>query len=79
MGKEEEGSVCGKVTKGVPTEGASVYGQAIRSIARIEKKLSRRAKEKSRGTLWKRYPRRGTITRTRMMSRTEFRRNGSMG
>jgi len=28
-----------------------MYGQATRSIARVEEELSRRAKEKSRGTL----------------------------
>jgi len=44
-----------------------ICGQATRSTARVEEELSKRAKEKSRGTLWKRCPRRGTITRTRMV------------
>jgi len=37
-----------------------------RSAARIEEKLSRRAKEESRGTLRKRCPRRGTVIRDRV-------------
>ena len=69
-----KGGVCGKATKGTPTEGASMpckgkstgrrkkvkeskgrrgsmYGQAMRSAARVEEELSKRAKEKSRRTL----------------------------
>jgi len=42
-------------------------GQVTRSTASIEEELSRRAKKKSRGTLWKRCPRRGAIIRTRMV------------
>jgi len=42
-------------------------GQATRSTAKVEVELSRRAKKKSRGTLWKRCPRRGTIIRTRIV------------
>ena len=36
-----------------------------RSAARMEEELNRRAKEESRGTLWKGCPRRGTIPRIR--------------
>jgi len=39
----------------------------MRSAARVEEKLSRRAKKKSRGTLWKRRPRKGAIIRTKMV------------
>jgi len=39
----------------------------MRSATRVEEELSKRAKEKNRGTLWKRCPRRGMITRTRMV------------
>jgi len=35
---------------------SSMRDQAMRDIAKIKKKLSRRAKEESRGTLWKRRP-----------------------
>ena len=42
-------------------------GQATRSTARVKEKFSRRAKKKSRGTLWKRCPRRDTIIRTKMV------------
>ena len=42
-------------------------GQATRSAAKVEVELSRRAKKKSRGTLWKRRPRRDAIIRTRMV------------
>jgi len=45
----------------------SMRGQATRSAARVEEELSRRAKKKSRGTLWKRCPRRGAIIRTRIV------------
>jgi len=39
----------------------------MRSTARVKEELSRRAKKKSRGTLWKRRPRRGTIIRARIV------------
>jgi len=39
----------------------------MRSVARVEEKLSRRVKKKSRGALWKRRPRRGTIMGSRMV------------
>jgi len=42
-------------------------GQATRSIARVEEKLSRRVKKKSRGALWKKCPRRGAIMGSRMV------------
>jgi len=45
----------------------SACGQAMRSTARVEEELSRKAKKKSRGTLWKRHPRRGAIIRTKMV------------
>jgi len=48
---------------------SSVCGQATRSTARIEEKLSRRAKKESRGTLWKRHPGRGTVIRDRVDDR----------
>ena len=48
-------------------ERGGTRGQAMRSAARVEEKLSRRAKKKSRGTLWKRRPRKGAIIRTKMV------------
>ena len=48
-------------------ERGSACGQAMRSTARVEEELSRKAKKKSRGTLWKRHPRRGAIIRTKMV------------
>jgi len=48
---------------------SSTHGQATRSAARIEEELSRRAKEESRGTLWKRCPGRGIIIRVRVDDR----------
>jgi len=50
-------------------ERSGVHGQATRSTARMEKELSRRAKEGSRGALWKRHPRRGTIIRVKVDDR----------
>ena len=68
----EKGSMCGKATKGIPTEGASVpckgkstgkkveesggressaCDKAIRNATRVEKELSGRIKEESRGAL----------------------------
>jgi len=41
----------------------------MRSTARIEEELSRRAKEESRGALWKRCPRKGAIIRDRVNDR----------
>jgi len=54
-----------------------MYGQATRSVARVEEKLSRRVKNKSKGALWKRRPRRGAIMRSRMVVKDGIRRNGS--
>jgi len=39
----------------------------MRSAVRVEEELSRRAKKKSRRTLWKRHPRRGAIIRARIV------------
>jgi len=44
-----------------------IYDQATRSAVRVEEELSRRAKEKSRGILWKRCSRRDMITRTKIV------------
>jgi len=41
----------------------------MRDIAKIKEKLSRRAKKKSRETLWKRRPRRNTAIRVRVVYR----------
>jgi len=43
--------------------------QATKCAARVEEKLSRKAKKESRRVLWKRHPRRGTIIRTRVVYR----------
>jgi len=44
-----------------------VYGQVMRSTARVKKKLSRRVKKESKGALWKRRPRKGTIMGSRIV------------
>jgi len=40
-----------------------VRGQAMRSAARMEEELSRRAKEESRGALWQRSAEGSSVTR----------------
>jgi len=64
-----EGKSTGRRKKIEKSKGRrdGICGQATRSTARVEEELSRRAKEKSRGTLWKRCPRKGMITRTRIV------------
>jgi len=52
---------------------SSAHGQAIRSAARMEEELSRRAKEESQETLWKRHPRRDATIRIGIV----YRRNDS--
>jgi len=42
-----------------------------RSTARREEELNRRAKKESRGALWKRHPKRGTIIRVGMNDRRD--------
>jgi len=39
----------------------------MRSVARVEEKLSKRVKKESGGVLWKRCPRRGAIMGSRMV------------
>jgi len=46
---------------------SSICGQAMRSTAKVEEKLSRRVKKESRGALWKRCPRRGAIMGSRIV------------
>jgi len=64
-----EGKSAGRRKKIEKSRGRrdGICGQATRSTARVEEELSRRAKEKSRGILWKRCPRKGTITKTRIV------------
>jgi len=44
-----------------------MHGQAMRSVAKVKEKLSRRVKKESGGALWKRYPRRGAIMGSKMV------------
>jgi len=46
---------------------SGMHDQAMRSTARVEEKLSRRAKKESEGALWKRHSKRGTIMGSRMV------------
>jgi len=64
---KEKGAEKRKKAKENRGRRSDARGQAMRSTARVEERLSRRVKEKSGGALWKERPRRGTIVGSRMV------------
>ena len=62
-----KGRSIGKKVKEDKGRKGSMYGQATKSTARVEKELSSRIEKEDKGTLWKRSARRNIHTRIRVM------------
>jgi len=62
-----KGRSIGKKVKEDRERKSSVYGQAIRSAARVKEEFSSRVEEESRGALWQGDAKRSIPTRVKMV------------